>query len=213
MPSPATTHMPVPFTRLTIAELKVLLGLPTAVGTAAGRDTSAVNPAKAYGGYKAWSYDLASAGSTKMLTAAVEIFIRVPVIEAETISTVVYEVTTLAATNTHGYITAYTSAGVFIAQSADQSTIWQTTGKKSLALAVGAVTAGDFVFLSFYTGTAGTLPVFRAGSASAALNDGFSAGTGWRCGTLARADVAGWTDAVDPGSMAASSGLIGVGLL
>lgn len=66
----------------------------------------------------------------------------------------------------------YTAAGALIAQTADQSTAWATTGLKTMTLAGGpyTLTAGDYYVGLWYQGTTGPT-IIRSGTVSAALTN------------------------------------------
>ena len=80
-----------------------------------------------------------------------------------TVTNIVMHCTTTAAGLTTGQCFAglYTSAGVLMSATADQSVAWATGGLKSMALtAAQAVTYGGFYYVGFYAVTGTALPTF-----------------------------------------------------
>ena len=126
-----------------------------------------------------WSVDpsgLLTSGGIAIPAVAKLYLCRVPISAVTTISHVYYNLTTVGAgTLTNCYIGAYKSDGTFVAQTADQTAVWETggtTGIQKIALAATFTPLGadDFVWLAFYIGTnsGGALPKFACAEAGSA---------------------------------------------
>jgi len=128
----------------------------------------------------AWTEDPRVAANSGSLSVAGTLYLqRVHLPVAASVTNVVMVVTSALTTATSGqnFAALFTSAGALVAQSADQSTAWATTGTKTMALAGGphSCAAGDY-YLGVWANASG-LPAFaRASSQSAQLvNVGLSA--------------------------------------
>ncbi|HEY5667692.1 MAG TPA: glycosyl hydrolase family 28-related protein [Candidatus Saccharimonadales bacterium] len=124
----------------------------------------------------AWAYDPALANSGSQVGSGTLAVVKVPVSQATTISNIVLYVTTAGSGLTTGQCFAglYNSAGTLLSSTADQSTAWQSTGSKAMALAVPQAVSADFVYVCFYaTGT--TMPTFARSTGNAIDNVNLSA--------------------------------------
>lgn len=141
-------------------------------------------------GWLAWTFDpLDSSASTPIVGRTY--WSRTKVAKSGTIANIQLQVTTAGTTLTHGFVGIYSTAGVLLGSSADQTTAWQTTGVKTIAVtnASGqslAVTAGQEILLAFLqAGTTGAAiaaktssPAVNAFLTGASLRAGLTAATG-----------------------------------
>lgn len=130
-------------------------------------------------GLISWTQDPVSCNGTFLLTTAGTVYVmRLHVRKAVTVTNIIMHVTTGGATLTSGqcFAALCTSGLSVLSATADQSTPWQSTGLKTMALSVAqAVAAGDYLVALYYNGT--TAPTFRAGASQVSINIGLSAST------------------------------------
>jgi hyaluronoglucosaminidase len=108
-------------------------------------------------GYKSWAYDPSIAVNSSAVVAGTVYVVRLKVPSATSISTIsLYLSGTAGVGLTNSYIALYQN-NTLLTQSADQSTSWQSTGMKNVAITATAVTAG-FIDIAFWVGAATTLP-------------------------------------------------------
>lgn len=127
-------------------------------------------------GLIAWAFDPSMTSSSGIPTAGQLQMVRLKIPVACTITNIVVNLNTGGSVLTSGE----SFAGLFNASrgklsiTADQSTAWQSSGLKTMALAAAqAVAAGD-VFVGFYWGAGTTGPTFARGASSNSLNAGLS---------------------------------------
>ncbi|MGJ5804342.1 right-handed parallel beta-helix repeat-containing protein [Streptomyces europaeiscabiei] len=122
-----------------------------------------------------WSLDITSAQATSILsTAGVMFLARIPIAADTTISNVYLDVATAGVGLTSAGVAVYQGT-TLIGQSADQSTAFQSTGTKTIALtgAPLSITAGYIYVGVWANGT--TLPTFIRGTGRSSINLGLSA--------------------------------------
>lgn len=130
-------------------------------------------------GLLAWSYDIAVCSSGTIIpTAGLLQLVKLKLDQAALITNLVMHMTAAGVTLTAGqnFAALYSSAGALLSVTADQSTAWQSSGLKSMALAVPqTVPAGD-VYVGFWS-NGSTLPTPSRSNLghSAAGNVGLSA--------------------------------------
>lgn len=130
--------------------------------------------------FKGWSYDpVYAANASIMATAGLIYAVKVPIPVATTISNLYLYVTTAGATLTAGQCVAGVyQNGALLASTADQSTSWNSTGLKTMALTGAPISvAAGYIYVAFYAnGT--TLPTLaRAAGLSVLNNAGLTAAT------------------------------------
>lgn len=154
-------------------------------------------------GVLGWSVDPGVANSTFAPANAATLYLQKIALKnaAISVTNITVEVQALAgSTLTHSYLALYKSDGTFIAQTADQSAVWNSTGStgvKTVALVGGPfactpTSSTDFVWAALYCGTkGGTMPTFVCASSQLAAFQNFnlSAAT-TRVGSIAQADTA-----------------------
>ena len=124
------------------------------------------------GGYLGWNYDPAMGSGSSALTLAALHMIRIDLHAAATINNVVGGVQVIGATLTAGQNLAglYDASGTLLAQTADQSASWVSTGHKVMALtAPVSAAAGTYYVGLLSNGT--TAPSFlrSVGAAASAV--------------------------------------------
>lgn len=134
-----------------------------------------------------WSFDPVLVGSAtrQALIAGRPHYVRCPVPETMTLANALYFIGVVGATVVNGRIGVYNKAGTLIAQTAAQTTTWQSTGLKTTALVAEAgqsltVPGGpdEYLYVALFVQSAGTLPQFARGHAETGLaNAGQTAGT------------------------------------
>lgn len=129
-------------------------------------------------GWKYWAYDPLYAYTGAIPAAGFANFTLLdPVRVNDTITNVVMDVQTAGATLTSGqcFAALFNAAGTLLSATANQSTNWQSTGLKTMALsAAQAVTPGLYYAGFFWNGTTG--PKFSTSGVQSALN-GANSGT------------------------------------
>ena len=118
-----------------------------------------------------WSFDPATINATAIIPVAGQVnLIKLHVPAATTVTNVLFSISTAGSGLTSGqnFAALYNSAGSLLSATADQSSVWNSTGVKVMPLsAAQAVIAGDY-YLAFYSnGT--TLPTLRAGGNAASI--------------------------------------------
>ena len=150
-----------------------------------GGGANPVNAALQYQDLLGWTYDPYIVVHNAYTNSVGQLnLMRIPLPAVTTITNVLCEVTALGLTLTHAYLGLYSSAGVVIGQTADQSTPWGATGATgvyTLPLIGGPyvctpLAANDFLWAALYTGTFVTSPSFSAVvySSTALMNAGCS---------------------------------------
>lgn len=131
-------------------------------------------------GYSAWTQPITvMGGSTVVPTAGLLNLRRIRRVPAGPVTNIVTYVSGAGVTLTSGqcFAALYTSAGVPVGQTADQSVAWVSTGLKTMALVGGpySLVAGDYYVGFWFNGTTGpSLP--RSGTINQILtNAGLSA--------------------------------------
>lgn len=171
-------------------------------------------------GLQAESFPLASASpSGTILTAGGAVYgVAINVRKAFTVSALCANVTVAGATLTAGdcWGLLYSSAGVLLGQSADQTTPWQTAGFSKMTLAAsatGSLVLTPGMYWGAVVATGSTLPTFSRSamsSASVALASSFyNAGQGAassRCGVLATG-ITTTPAAITPASITQATGI------
>lgn len=118
------------------------------------------NPGPADNGLQAWNYDPIIGSSTSILAAAGTLYAcRLRLAKPATLSNLWVQVLTAGATLTAGRNLAglFNASGVLLSATGDQSTAWQSTGAKQMALTTPQACAAGYYFVGFFaTGT--TLP-------------------------------------------------------
>jgi len=155
-----------------------------------------------------WAFDPVMINATQLLSAATMYFIRIPTPQNITVANVQYGISTVASGNTHGFVAAYDSSGNKLAQSADQSTAWQSTGGITTALAYSVVGGIDaFHWIVFYCGT-GTPPTLRSINNNALATIQTALGpNARRYGTIAQADTATLPTPITPSGIATAGSI------
>jgi len=124
-----------------------------------------------------WSYDpVFAANSTVLTTAGTVYLVKVHLPTAVNITNIVMQVVTAGATLTSGQCFAgIYKNGTLLGSTADQSTSWNSTGTKTMAISGGsiAVSAGDVYVAFYYNGT--TAPAFARSANTSAINAGLAA--------------------------------------
>lgn len=124
----------------------------------------------------AWSGDPLNAYTNAAFSVAGDAFFTlIPIRAATTITNVIMYVAVAGATLTSGqnFAGLFNSSGTLLSATADQSTNWQSTGLKTMALSSSqAVAAGMYYVGFFQNGT--TLPKFTYNAAVNALTGGNS---------------------------------------
>lgn len=126
-------------------------------------------------GLVAWSFDPSAATSTYTLATAGVLYLAQLKVLPGLVSNVVYDVTTAGGTLTASecFVGVY-SGGALVAQSADQSTAWASTGVITTALTSPYEAGRGALTVAFlFNGTTG--PTLATGSAKAAVNAGIAA--------------------------------------
>lgn len=128
-------------------------------------------------GWIAWTTDPANASASTPIAGRVYTA-RVKVAKTGTISNLSIWVSTAGATLTHGFLGIYKLDGTLLAQSADQTTNWQTTGLKTVPMVTPiTVNAGDqLLFAYLVAGT--TAPAIAANASAPAVNSMLTATSG-----------------------------------
>lgn len=145
------------------------------MGSSGGTVGSAPSQLPTDRGYLAWTQPInVMGGSTAMPTAGLLMLRRIRRVPAGPVTNIVTYVSGAGATLTSGqcFCALFTSAGVLVGQTADQSVAWVTTGLKTMALAGGpfSVAAGDYYVGCWFNGTTGpSLP--RSGTINANLTN------------------------------------------
>lgn len=125
-------------------------------------------------GVISWTYDAVMASASSLLGTAGTVYLaKLHVPLAVSVTNLILNVGTAGAILTSGQCFAgLYQSGTLLGASADQSTAWQSTGLKTMAIAGGAVSvvAGDVYVAMFANGT--TLPGFTRGQASSTINVG-----------------------------------------
>lgn len=150
----------------------VVVPTPTASGHATTKayvDSAAVgNPGgwvPADNGLLACDADpLISTSSYTLATAGVVYLRKIKMAVTSVVSNVLLNVNTAGAGLANSYVGLYDASGNQLGVSADQSTSFQATGTKTIALTTptASIAAGTWVYVAILVGTATTLPNFRA---------------------------------------------------
>jgi hypothetical protein len=124
-------------------------------------------------GYVSWTFDPRDANGTLLLSAAGAAGVLTVVgvkMNTRVVNNIVVEVSTAGATLTANQCLAGVyQNGVLLGTTADQSTVWNSTGVKTMALANTPTVEQGLVYVAFvYNGT--TAPTFVAQSASTAVS-------------------------------------------
>jgi hypothetical protein len=125
--------------------------------------------------YIGWPYDPAVMSGSTILVAGTLTITRVAVRAATTANSLSVSVTTAGSglTAAQNFAGLYNSAGTLVAQTADQSAVWNSTGAKIMPLtAATAIPAGQFLLALLSNGT--TPPT--VGRASNAANNSVNFG-------------------------------------
>lgn len=118
-------------------------------------------------GMTAWTYDpvIATTGTAPTLAGTAQVA-KMYIGKATTISNIYTYITGSGGTGLSNSYVAIYQGGNLLVQSADQSTSWQSSSTKTIAVTPTAVTAG-YIYIVFWVGAATTLPTFaRAGANS-----------------------------------------------
>jgi hypothetical protein len=114
-----------------------------------------------------WTYEPQLAnGSASALTAGVMLLSRVLLKTAATITNIIVNITTAAVGNTNTYVALFDFTGTQRGVSADQSTSFQSTGTKTVALTTPYAAAQGSYWVALLVGAASTLPQFSASTSS-----------------------------------------------
>jgi hypothetical protein len=128
--------------------------------------------------YLGWTFDSVDVqGGAIWPTAGTLNLARIKVGQA-TVSNIVIHFTVAGGTLTTGQCFAglYSSAGVLLSSTADQSTNWQTGGLKSMPLSAAQSVSGPFVYVGFFAnGTTMPTQTRAVNSSSAIVNPNQSA--------------------------------------
>ncbi|MEU8334806.1 hypothetical protein [Micromonospora tulbaghiae] len=132
-------------------------------------------------GYLAWTQPPYALSAGSVPTTAGTLYLRrlrrVPAGQATSIIT---HVVTAGTTLTTGqcFAALFTAAGALVAQTADQSTAWASTGLKTMTLAGGPypLTAGDYYVGIWFNGTTGPSIIRSASISTVLTNAGLTAG-------------------------------------
>lgn len=132
--------------------------------------------APADNGWLAWSADPLLAYTGLIVTGGDAYFIQVPIRQTATISNVILYVATAGASLTSGenFAGLFSATGTLLSATADQTTNWQSTGLKTMALSAAQTVAAGVYYVGFY-GNGTTLPKF---SYNASTNANFGANSG-----------------------------------
>lgn len=145
------------------------------------------------------NYTLASAGVLYLRK------IKMSVTSA--ITNVLLYVNTAGAGLSNCYVAVFNAAGAQLGgTSADQSTAWQSTGTKTIALGTpsSSVAAGSWVYVAILAGAGSTLPNFRAFS-SAIHAFGLTTGSQYRWGNTG-SGLTAMPSSITPGGISNTSG-------
>lgn len=141
-------------------------------------------------GFIAMPYDLTSAGAASILGAGTITHIRVDLLVPATISTITIAVFNAGVGLTAGqnFAGLYDASGTRVAQTADQSASWASSGEKNMALtAPYAAAAGPYYVTLLSNGTTpiGVLRSVSTGLTNGVLNHGLTAATArWATGPV-----------------------------
>ncbi len=126
-------------------------------------------------GLLAWTYDPICATNTYLLpTAGLAQVVRVYIRKATTISNIwCYIAGSGGVGLSNSYVALYQN-GTRLTQSTDQSTAWQSSGTKTIAITPQTVTAGN-VEVVFWVGAWGTAPTFGRAAGISSISAGLSA--------------------------------------
>lgn len=128
-------------------------------------------------GFIGWAFDPVSAGSADVISTSGVLKLAKIWLPGSTVTSLVVAVTVAGTSLTSGQCggALYTAAGAKVAQTADQSTAWATTGVKTMALVGGpyALPAG-FYYTGIWINHTGTSPSFSTGAQTAVVNAGAS---------------------------------------
>lgn len=155
---------------------------PTAINVNTGEltypaGTSGSRPSAADQGLMGWSYDPAGvqANSTGY-TAGVLQLIRVVPDSGGTVASVVISVATAGVNLTNSFAGLYNASGTRLSGSATQSTAWQSSGVKTVALTTPqVVSAGTTYYVGVLVGSADTVPALHLAVFSGAAMAGEAA--------------------------------------
>lgn len=130
-------------------------------------------------GFLTWSYDPALAAAGTIIGNGGTLYVvKLKLAQAATVTNIVMEVSTAGATLTAGqnFAALYSAAKALLAVTADQTTPWQSTGLKTMALAQAQAVPAGTVYACWWT-VGSTLPTFTRGTALNAVqpNAGLSA--------------------------------------
>lgn len=136
-------------------------------------------------GYAGWSIDPGLITTASAVAQGTLFFTRIKLVVAGPISNVLVPITTQGTSLTNSWVAIYAMDGTQLGVSADQTTSWNTNGGKvvSLITPTASQPVGTTVLAAMLSiGTTG--PSIRAGAAVASVNQGLSAATVWRWGSL-----------------------------
>jgi hypothetical protein len=121
-------------------------------------------------GMLAWSFDPVAAINGQVIPVAGQLqCVRIPVI-AGTVATIIMDVFTAGTNLQHCYAAVYQN-GVLLGKTADQSSAWQSTNGKVMALTSPVTVQDGCVYVTFWANTSGgTLPAFTRGQSRSSLN-------------------------------------------
>jgi hypothetical protein len=120
-------------------------------------------------GLVTWSFDPALAVSSASPTSGTLTLIRVPVRESRPITGVVVAIgaTGVSLTSGQNLVGVYSPAGALLAQTADQTTAWGTTGVKPAALVAGVTLPAGWCWVGVLAVASGSTPAFARSGAGA----------------------------------------------
>lgn len=118
----------------------------------------------------------AATTSTILPTAGLVHVTKVPIPRAMTITNVEFFLATAGSSLTSGqnFAALYSSAKTLLSATADQTTAWQSSGRKTMALTAAQAVAAGHVYVAFFA-NGSTLPTPSRIASSAIINAGLSA--------------------------------------
>ncbi len=140
-------------------------------------------------GLLSWSLDPAGASSSSVFTAGVLQLVKVKLGTAAMISNIAIQVATAGVTLTNSFLALYDSSGTRQGVTADQSSVWTSTGYYAPALVASYAAAAGVYYVGILVGSAATVPALSRASSSTVINAGLTA-PGLRFGTSGTAQTA-----------------------
>jgi hypothetical protein len=112
-----------------------------------------------------WSIDPATLTNNKLLVAGTAYLVGIELNAATTITNIITFVSSAGNTLTNSFAALYQN-NTLLAQTADQSTAWSSTGQQVMALTTPQSVTAGMVYVLFVVGSATTAPQFPAGENS-----------------------------------------------